>query len=130
MEEIYLDTPEEGFVNITDQVQEIVLDSLVANGICVVFAPHTTAGITINENADPNVIEDILLALEDMVPALEYTHAEENSPAHVKSSLMGCSATIPIVDHQLMLGLWQAIYFCEFDGPRPRKVLVQIIGCP
>ena len=130
MEEIYLDTPEEGFVNITDQVQEIVLDSLVANGICVVFAPHTTAGITINENADPNVIDDILLALEDMVPALEYTHAEENSPAHVKSSLMGCSATIPIVDHQLMLGLWQAIYFCEFDGPRPRKVLVQIIGCP
>ncbi len=128
MEEFYLQTPEEGFVNITAEVKRILLHSPVRNGICLVFVPHTTAGITINENADHHVIEDMLLALEDMVPALDYAHAEENSPAHVKSSLIGCSVTVPVLEHQLVLGTWQGIYFCEFDGPRRRKVYVQVVG--
>ncbi len=128
MEEFYLQTPEEGFVNITAEVKRILLHNPVRNGICLVFVPHTTAGITINENADPHVIEDMMLALEDMVPALDYAHAEENSPAHVKSSLMGCSVTVPILEHQLVLGTWQGIYFCEFDGPRRRKVYVQVVS--
>lgn len=129
MEEFYLQTPEEGFVNITDQVKQIVLRSAAANGLCLVFVPHTTAGITINQNTDLKVIEDMLLALEDMVPVLEYTHAEQNSPAHVKSSIMGCSVTIPVARHELVLGPWQGIYFCEFNGPRERKVVVQVVGC-
>ena len=128
MEEFYLQTPEEGFVNITAEVKRILLHSPVRNGICLVFVPHTTAGITINENADPHVLDDMMLALEDMVPALDYAHAEENSPAHVKSSLMGCSVTVPVLDHQLVLGTWQGLYVCEFDGPRRRKVYVQVVG--
>ena len=129
MEEFYLQTPEEGFINITDQVKQIVLRSAAANGLCQVFVPHTTAGITINQNTDLDVKDDMLLAVEDMVPTLEYNHAEQNSPAHVKSSLMGCSVTIPVARHELVLGPWQGIYFCEFNGPRERKVVVQVVGC-
>ena len=128
MEQFYLDTPKEGFIDITLLVGEIVLNGQVRRGICQVFIPHTTAGVTINENADPDVVADMQLALAQMVPELPYRHGEGNSPAHLKSSLIGCSVTLPVIDHSLVLGTWQAIYFCEFDGPRRRKVWVQVIG--
>lgn len=84
--------------------------------------------MTINENADPDVVTDMLAALEAMVPTLAYRHGEGNSPAHVKSSLLGCSLTVPVEQGRLCLGTWQGIYFCEFDGPRTRKVLIQLVG--
>jgi len=118
------------FIDITQQVAGAVSTSGVKNGMCVVYCPHTTAGITINENADPDVVLDILLTLSKLVPRDEpgYRHAEGNSDAHVKSSLVGVSEHIPIRDGQLMLGRWQGIYFCEFDGPRQRAVIVHISG--
>jgi secondary thiamine-phosphate synthase enzyme len=128
MEQFYLDTPQEGFIDITAKVREYVRRSQIRNGICQVFVPHTTAGVTINENADPDVLTDMLAAMRNMVPKLPYRHVEGNSPAHVKSSLMGCSITVIIEDSDLVLGTWQGIYFCEFDGPRNRKVFVQVIG--
>ncbi len=128
MEQFFLETPAEGFIIITAQVRECVRRSRVRQGICQVFVPHTTAGVTINENADPDVVEDMLAALDRMVPALPYKHGEGNSPAHVKSSLVGCSVTVPVVDNDLYLGTWQGIYFCEFDGPRRRRVGIQVIG--
>lgn len=128
MEQFWLDTPAEGFINITAQVREYVRRSRIQQGICQVFVPHTTAGVTINENADPDVVADMLAALDQMVPDLRYRHGEGNSPAHVKCSLVGCSITVPIVDNELYLGTWQAIYFCEFDGPRRRRVGIQIVG--
>jgi len=127
MEQITLHTPAEDFVDITGQVRQIVAASKIQNGLCQIFVPHTTAGVTINENADPDVVTDMLAALKRMVPDLPYRHGEGNSPAHVKSTLVGCSMTIPIVDGRLCLGTWQGIYFCEFDGPRTRKVWVQVI---
>jgi secondary thiamine-phosphate synthase enzyme len=97
--------------------------------VCVVYVPHTTAGITINENADPSVKDDMLMALKTMIPdSLPYTHAEGNSPAHVKASLMGPSVQILIDSGRLVLGTWQGIYFCEFDGPRTRRVHVACRG--
>ena len=90
--------------------------------------PHTTAGVTINENADPDVVDDLLSALNTMAPALRYRHGEGNSPAHLKSLLTGSSVIVPIADGALQLGTWQGIYFCEYDGPRQRKVQVQILG--
>ncbi|WP_188398822.1 secondary thiamine-phosphate synthase enzyme YjbQ [Sporomusa sp. GT1] len=128
MEQFFLETPAEGFITITAQVRECVRRSRVRQGICQVFVPHTTAGVTINENADPDVVEDMLAALDRMVPELPYKHGEGNSPAHVKSSLVGCSVTVPVVDNDLYLGTWQGIYFCEFDGPRRRKVAIQVVG--
>ncbi|HML32252.1 secondary thiamine-phosphate synthase enzyme YjbQ [Sporomusa sphaeroides] len=128
MEQFFLETPAEGFITITAQVRECVRRSRVRQGICQVFVPHTTAGVTINENADPDVVEDMLAALDRMVPELPYKHGEGNSPAHVKSSLIGCSVTVPVVDNDLYLGTWQGIYFCEFDGPRRRKVAIQVVG--
>lgn len=128
MEKIDLNTPSEGFIDITAHVRQIVRNSDIQQGICQVFVPHTTAGVTINENADPDVVTDMLAALNHMVPDIKYRHGEGNSPAHVKSSLMGCSVTLPIVDSNLILGTWQRIYYCEFDGPRQRKVFVQVIG--
>lgn len=121
-------TPAEGFVDITDRVWGIVRRAGVQQGICQIFVPHTTAGLTINENADPDVRADLLLALNRMVPDLSYRHGEGNSPAHVKSSLMGCSLTVPIAGGELLLGTWQGIYLCEFDGPRRREVIVQAVG--
>ena len=116
------------FLDITDRVAKLVADSGVAEGLAVVFVPHTTAGVTINENADPDVVHDVLGALDLAVPWRQdfYQHDEGNSAAHVKSSLVGCSATIPIHAGRLTLGTWQAIYFCEFDGPRTRQVIVTI----
>lgn len=128
MEEFQLYTPEEGFVEITSEVAAAVACSKVAEGLCQVFVPHTTAGVTINENADPDVVVDMLKALEHMVPSLAYRHDEGNSRAHMKSSLIGCSLTIAIVEGKLVLGRWQGIYFCEFDGPRNRRYCIHIIA--
>ena len=116
------------FVDITGLVADIVGESGADEGIAHVFVTHTTAGITINENADPDVVRDMKVALEQIVPDRgDYRHAEGNSPAHVKASLMGSSVTVPISGGRLALGTWQGIYLCEFDGPRTRRVQVTII---
>ena len=111
-------------VDITSQVASVVGDSGVADGVATVYVPHTTAGVTINENADPSVVHDVLAALDAAVPWRQgfYRHGEGNSAAHVKSSLVGCSAQVLVRGGQLVLGTWQGIYFCEFDGPRQRQV--------
>ena len=117
------------FIDITAKVSEAVTESGVVNGLCHVFVPHTTAGITINENADPNVEYDIIQTLNRLVPNdPAYRHLEGNSDAHVKSSLVGASEVIAIENSKLALGTWQAVYFCEFDGPRTRKVHVKVTG--
>jgi len=117
------------FIDITDRISEEVRRTGVQNGTCFVFTQHTTAGLTINENADPDVVRDILAGLARLVPpAGDYRHAEGNSDAHIKASLMGFSLTIPVIDGRLALGTWQGIYFCEFDGPRNRHVLVGVGG--
>jgi secondary thiamine-phosphate synthase enzyme len=117
------------FVNIDRQVQETVRQSGVRDGVAQVFVPHTTAGITINENADPDVTADIQMVLDRMVPwQAGYAHNEGNTAAHVKASLMGFSTAVLVKDGALQLGTWQSIYFCEFDGPRSRKVWVQVTG--
>ena len=114
-------------IDITSSVNNTVINSGVKNGFCLIYVPHTTAGITINENADPSVKSDILMSLRDIVPdTLAYSHMEGNSPGHVKSSLVGCSANVLINDGGLVLGTWQGIFFCEFDGPRNRKVFVKV----
>ena len=116
-------------IDVTSQVRAIVADSGVESGVCVVFVPHTTAGVTINENADPNVTRDILHALDRAVPwRADYRHTEGNAAAHVKASLMGSSCTLVVRGGSLVLGTWQGIYFCEFDGPRQRKVYVQVVS--
>lgn len=118
----------EVFVDITRQVEEEVRKSDIKSGICIVYVPHTTAAVTINENADPTVRQDILMTLRKSVPdSLPYAHAEGNSPAHVKSSLVGASISIPIEDGKLVLGTWQGVFFCEFDGPRRRQVYVKLV---
>ena len=97
--------------------------------MCFVYVPHTTAAVTINENADPDVKSDIIKGLESIVPAdLDYDHAEGNSPAHIKSSIIGSSVNVLIEDGQLVLGTWQGVYFCEFDGPRSRKVYIKVMA--
>ena len=117
------------FMDITSKVREILKKTGIKDGMCTVFTPHTTAGITINENADPDVLCDIIKEMEKVVPLNDgYTHVEGNSAAHIKSSLFGCSETVIIRDGSLMLGTWQSVFFCEFDGPRSRKVWVKIIG--
>lgn len=123
-----LETPQEGFVDITGQVQKAVHDSGINEGTALVFVPHTTAAVTINENADPDVLHDLRLALTELTPKLPYRHGEGNSPAHLKSSLFGCSQLVPIVNGKLALGTWQGIYFCEFDGPRRRNFQVVVQG--
>ena len=118
----------EVFVDITRQVEEEVRKSDIRSGICLVYVPHTTAAVTINENADPTVRQDILMTLRKAVPdSVPYAHAEGNSPAHVKSSLVGSSITIPIEEGKLVLGTWQGVFFCEFDGPRRRQVYVKLL---
>lgn len=116
------------FVDITDELQRAVAACAARDGLVVVGVPHTTAGITINENADPSVRADMLMALDRLAPAkLPYTHLEGNADAHVKASLMGSTATIPLADGRLVLGTWQGVYFCEFDGPRRRRVDVTVV---
>lgn len=116
-------------INIDHLVEHTVQESGVQTGICHVFVTHTTAGVTINENADPNVVRDILAELNKIIPLQDnYTHMEGNSAAHIKSSLVGCAQTIPVENGRLVLGTWQSVFFCEFDGPRQRKVVVQVMG--
>jgi len=117
-------------VDVTDRVAAAARDSGIRNGQVTVFCPHTTAAITINENADPSVTHDVLLTLDELIPRSNrrYRHSEGNSDAHCKSSLVGCSEQILIQDGRLVLGTWQGIYFCEFDGPRSRTVIVQVRG--
>ena len=129
IEEISISTTERAqFKDITAAVQEAVDKSKLMSGVCYVFVKHTTAGITINENADPAVREDIIRKLEDIVPPdAGYQHSEGNSDSHIKASLMGFSIALPIEAGELVLGEWQGIYLCEFDGPRERSVLVKLI---
>ena len=115
-------------LNITGEVDRIVSQSGVKEGTVRIFTMHTTAGLTINENADPSVVEDILMELDKIVPLNDnYRHNEGNSAAHIKSSLFGASLTVFITGGRLLLGTWQGIFFCEFDGPRQRKVLVKVV---
>jgi secondary thiamine-phosphate synthase enzyme len=118
------------FVEITERVQRAVDESGVKDGVCVCFMPHTTAGITINENADPDVVADMIYALDKAVPWKDshYRHGEGNTAAHVKSSMMGHSVTLIVQNGRIQLGTWQGVFLCEFDGPRTRKVWVSIMG--
>ncbi|HZK17960.1 MAG TPA: secondary thiamine-phosphate synthase enzyme YjbQ [Clostridia bacterium] len=117
------------FVDITDKVARYIEKSGVGEGLCCLYVPHTTAGVTINEGADPSVVRDIITYLDKLVPHKgDYRHAEGNSDAHIKSSLIGNSATIMIKDGKPLLGTWQAIFFCEFDGPRNRRLYIKITG--
>ena len=115
-------------LDVTAQAQKIVEESGIAEGLCCVFVPHTTAGVTINENADPSVKQDILMELNKVIPFSDnYSHLEGNSAAHIKASIIGSSVNIPVKNNNLLLGTWQGICFCEFDGPRTRKYYVKII---
>jgi secondary thiamine-phosphate synthase enzyme len=117
-------------IDITGQVQRAVSESKIKDGLCHVWAPHTTAGLTVNENADPNVARDLLAGLDRIAPwDAGYAHGEGNSAAHIKSSLVGCEKTLIIKDGKLALGTWQGLYFCEFDGPRERQVWVKCVPC-
>ncbi|HEY3317670.1 MAG TPA: secondary thiamine-phosphate synthase enzyme YjbQ [Coriobacteriia bacterium] len=119
----------EQLLDVTARVAEAVRDGGIREGWALVFCPHTTAGVTINENADPDVVTDALDALERIVPrAGAYRHVEGNSDGHVKASLVGSSVTVPIAEGELVLGTWQAVYFAEFDGPRQRNLLVTVLG--
>ena len=127
--EFSLPTGNEGFYSITTNVRHALEKSGVKSGSCVIYCPHTTAGITINENADPDVIHDLLLGLAEAFPdRAAFRHGEGNSSAHLKSSAVGCSATVIVENAQLVLGTWQGIYFAEFDGPRTRKYYVKILA--
>lgn len=123
-----LQTAREGFHDITSKVREAVMESGITDGICIVYCPHTTAGITINENADPDVVTDMLYGLGKTCPHHpEYRHIEGNTTAHMKASIIGSSVTVIIENGRLLLGRWQGIYFCEFDGPRTRTCFVKVI---
>ncbi|NPV27406.1 MAG: YjbQ family protein [Firmicutes bacterium] len=117
-------------IDITSRIAELVRESGVTSGVCYIFVPHTTAGLTINEDADPDVVADLLMKLQQVIPQhdLAYRHTEGNSDAHIKASLFGPSQVVFIEAGRLVLGTWQGIYFCEFDGPRTRKVLVKIVA--
>ncbi len=116
-------------VDITARIQTAVSTSGVTQGLCMVYVPHTTAGVTINESADPSVKRDIMMVLNQVIPwEADYRHLEGNSPAHVKASLIGASETLIIKNSTLVLGTWQGIFFCEFDGPRSRKVHIKLIS--
>ena len=116
-------------IDITDQVQHVVRESGVKSGLCHVYVPHTTAGVFINENADPDALSDILNTLERLVPWEDgYRHAEGNAAAHIKSTLVGTSQTVPVRDGRLALGRWQGIYFADFDGPRERHFQVTVLA--
>lgn len=121
--------PESSLIEITHQINSLVTQEGFESGIIVVFVPHTTAGVTINENADPNVVRDFLADLDRLFPPNQsyYRHYEGNSPAHIKASMMGSSVTVIVEGGRLQLGTWQGIYFCEFDGPRTRQIHVSLI---
>ncbi len=114
-------------VDITSQVQSVIAESGVQDGVCYVYVPHTTAGLTINENADPSVREDILMELNKAIPLEDnYRHREGNAAAHIKATIVGSSETLLVERGRLVLGTWQGIFFCEFDGPRSRRVLIRV----
>lgn len=117
------------FVEITQEVRAVVQRSGIKDGICVVYCPHTTAGLTINENADPDVVHDMLLYLERTIPQAQagFRHGEGNSDSHIKASFFGSSVTVIVEGGDLVLGRWQGIWFCEFDGPRTREFMVQVV---
>ena len=120
----------EELVEFTEEVRRVLSETGAREGICVLYVQHTTAGLTVNENADPDVQRDMLHALRTLLPqhGMNFRHAEENSDAHIKASLVGTSATVPFQDGELLLGRWQGIFLCEFDGPRERKVVMTVIG--
>jgi secondary thiamine-phosphate synthase enzyme len=115
-------------IDITDMVQDVVKEASIVKGICFLFVPHTTAGITINEGADPSVQRDIMNSLNRLIPhEMSYFHREGNADAHIKSTLVGTSVYVIIEDGKLLLGTWQSVFFCEFDGPRHRRVAVRFV---
>jgi len=115
-------------LDITAQVQKVVEESGIMEGLCCVFVPHTTAGVTINENADPSVKQGIVMELNKVIPFNDnYSHSEGNSAAHIKASIIGSSVNVPVKNNNLLLGTWQGMCFCEFDGPRTRKFYVKIM---
>ena len=117
------------FIDVTRSVQEAVKETGVEDGVCIVFIPHTTAAVTINENADPSVVQDMIMELNKIVPFKDqYRHMEGNSPSHIKASLVGCSQIVFVESGKLVLGTWQGIFFFEFDGPRNRKIHVKVIS--
>lgn len=116
------------FVDITTKIEKLVFDSKVKDGLCIVYVPHTTCGLTINEHADPSVVNDIINQISKLIPQKDnYAHLEGNSDAHIKASLFGSSVSIIIKNSKLVLGTWQGIFLCEFDGPRKRNVFVKIL---
>ncbi|MGD8836850.1 MAG: secondary thiamine-phosphate synthase enzyme YjbQ [Desulfobacteraceae bacterium] len=118
-------------IDITAEIRSIIKAENFSNGICMLYVPHTTAGITINEAADPDVRRDILMVLNQMVPwQADYRHMEGNSPAHIKSSLMGASEMVAVENGKMVLGTWQGIFYCDFDGPRTRKLHIKLIPNP
>lgn len=129
LHELHISTSsKEELIDITSQISELLKKEKLKDGICIIHVPHTTAAVTINENADPDVQHDLLLGLDKAFPDRnEFRHSEGNSSAHLKSSCIGCSQTVLISDSKLLLGTWQGIYFCEFDGPRQRKCYVKIL---
>ena len=117
------------FLDITNEVQRLVQSSSVERGVCYIFVPHTTAAVIVNENADPSVVQDIASQLDAIIPQHSgYRHGEGNSPAHIKASLLGNTETLLIESGKLVLGTWQGIFFCEFDGPRSRKLLIKLVS--
>ena len=126
--EYTISTPREDFYNITSQVREAIEKSSVTDGIAIVFVPHTTAGVTINENADPDVVHDLLLGLAKAYPnRAEFRHGEGNSAAHLKATAVGSSVTLIVADGKLVLGTWQSVWFTEFDSPRSRRFYVKVL---
>lgn len=124
-----LKTSKSEFRPITDLARDALARSGISDGVCIVYCPHTTAGVTVNENADPDVVRDMLYALEQTYPDRpQFRHAEGNSAAHVKASVIGNSVTLLVADGRLVLGTWQGVYFCEFDGPRNRDVFIRMLA--
>lgn len=116
------------FLNITSRIRKIIVSEKFENGMCNIYIPHTTAGVTVNEAADPDVVRDVLNKLNSLIPWNEnYHHLEGNSAAHIKTLLTGSSLSIPVMDGKLLLGTWQGIYFCEYDGPRNRSAVISLI---
>jgi secondary thiamine-phosphate synthase enzyme len=115
-------------IDITSKIQDVVLSAGIGQGLCILYVPHTTAAVTINESADPSVKDDILMIINTIIPwKAGYRHLEGNSPAHIKSTLIGSSELIAVENDRLILGTWQGIFFCEFDGPRTRKIHIRLI---
>lgn len=126
--EYHLQTGQQGYYDVTEQVREVIRESGILSGLCVIFCPHTTAGITINENADPDVQHDLVIGLDEAFPDRpQFEHAEGNAAAHLKSAAVGASETVLVENGKPLLGMWQGVYFCEFDGPRRRKYFIKVL---